>query len=44
MKKAKIKLDLEQDSAEIFGQSILLNQTTSSHSGPNLEYWGSIQN
>ena len=32
MKKAKIKLDLEQDSAEIFGQSIMLNHTTSSHS------------
>ena len=31
MKKAKIKLDLEQDSAEILGQSILLNHTTSGH-------------
>ena len=31
MKKAKIKLDLEQDSAEIFGQSILLNDISSGH-------------
>ena len=31
MKKAKIKLDLKQDSADIFGQSIQLNHTTSDY-------------
>ena len=31
MKKAKIKLDLEKDSAEIFGQNIMLNHTSSGH-------------
>ena len=31
MKKAKTQLDLEQDSAEIFGKSILLYHTTSGH-------------
>ena len=29
MKKAKTKLDLEQDSVEVFGQSILLNHAAS---------------
>ena len=31
MKKAQIKLDLTDDSAEIFGKHIYLNQTSSGH-------------
>ena len=31
MKKASVKLDLENDMAEIFGSNVLLNETSSGH-------------